>query len=163
MHSKLQGWQQPCAPTTLCCMLKYCKGSLWHSPCYKNRASRRATTFCGLPLCTCVKLKHWIEQEIGIWRDIFREIAAQHEKYNTAMVHNYLCKENLALHDICFLFEASDRVLLRSQVTSASGRGESKMPPDPGSCTCSPAHTFQGVGCWHHADSLLQGTLVLGA
>ena len=55
-----------------------------------------------------------IEQEMGIWCDIFKEIAARHEKYNAAMVRNYLCKENLALHDVCFLFEAGDHVLLRS-------------------------------------------------
>ena len=57
-----------------------------------------------------------IEQEIGIWHDIFKEIAARHEKYDAAMVRNYLRKENLALHDVCFLFEAGDRVLLRSRV-----------------------------------------------
>ena len=32
------------------------------------------------------------------------------------MVRNYLRKENLALHDVCFLFEAGDHVLLRSRV-----------------------------------------------
>ena len=32
------------------------------------------------------------------------------------MVRNYLRKENLALHDVRFLFEAGDRVLLRSRV-----------------------------------------------
>ena len=32
------------------------------------------------------------------------------------MVHNYLRKENLALHNVRFLFEAGDRVLLRSRV-----------------------------------------------
>ena len=57
-----------------------------------------------------------IEQELGIWRDIFKEIAARHEKYDAAMVRNYLRKENLALHDVCFLFEAGDCVLLRSRV-----------------------------------------------
>ena len=85
-----------------------------------------------------------IEQEIGIWHDIFREIAVRHEKYHAAMLHNYLRQENLALHDRSFHFEAGDCVLLRSRVTSASSRGESKMPPDPGSCTCSPALTCQG-------------------
>ena len=57
-----------------------------------------------------------IEQEIGVWRDVFKEITARHEKYDAAMVRNYLRKENLALHDVRFLFEAGDRVLLRSRV-----------------------------------------------
>ena len=39
-----------------------------------------------------------------------------HEKYDAVMVCNYLRKENLALHDVHFLFEAGDRVLLRSRV-----------------------------------------------
>ena len=54
-----------------------------------------------------------IEQEIADWHDIFKEIAARHEKYDAAMVRNYLRKENLALHDVRFLFEAGGHVLLR--------------------------------------------------
>ena len=50
--------------------------------------------------------------EVEIWREVFREVKEQHDRYDAGMVRDYLWQQNLADHDVCFIFTAGDKVLL---------------------------------------------------
>ena len=57
-----------------------------------------------------------IEQEVGVWREIFQEIKERHDQYDRKMVREYLRRQRLAEHDVRFLFSPGDKVLLRHVV-----------------------------------------------
>ena len=50
--------------------------------------------------------------EVGIWREVFREVKECHDRYDARIVRNYLRQQNLANHDMRFNFTAGDKVLL---------------------------------------------------
>ena len=54
--------------------------------------------------------------EVGIWREIFREVRERHDRYDARMVRDYLRRQNLANHDVRFVFTAGDKVMLRHRV-----------------------------------------------
>ena len=57
-----------------------------------------------------------IEMEVGIWWEVFREVKEQHDRYDARMVHDYLRWQNLADHDVHFVFTAGDKALLHHRV-----------------------------------------------
>ena len=57
-----------------------------------------------------------MEELVGLWEDLLQEVKKCQGDYNAAMVRNYLKQKYLSQHNIRFLFETREPVLVQARI-----------------------------------------------